>query len=190
MQLLSSLGTSLLDWQSKAWQPSDPLYESYTNKSGKTKLRRRPMPPGLSSSERSTLAKVRRAMARPADRQVRLRAHYLDEGDRVKPHRSTAAAVKWHRFLVSAGVLVHGRESIISVTGDVEDVLLYYSLILRPAMAAGIPTTLRHRMLLSACLAIGRPDAGRLCSSSESAGQRTVDRRLDRFGASRGHGCH
>lgn len=116
-----------------------------------------------------------------------MRAHYLDEGDRVKPHRSTALAVKWHRFLVSAGVLVHGRESIISVTGDVEDVLLYYSLILRPAMACGIPMTLRHRMLLSACAASGGPDAGRLCSGCQGSGQCAVDRRLDRFCASREH---
>ena len=109
MQLLSNIGSTLLDWQTSAWQPVDPLYEPFTTKSGKQKLRRRPMPPGLSRTERAALAKVR------------LRAHYLDEGDRVKPHRSTALAVRWHRFLVSTGVMVHGRESIISVTGDIED---------------------------------------------------------------------
>ena len=53
--------------------------------------------------------------------QVRMRAHFLDHSDCAKPHRSTALSVRWQRFLVSAGVLVHGRESIISVTGDVED---------------------------------------------------------------------
>lgn len=122
MQLLSNIGTTLLDWGNTMVQPVDPLYETFTSKSGAQKRRRRPMPPGLSRSERTALAKVRRTAAlAQLMAQVRMRAHFLDHSDCAKPHRSTALSVRWQRFLVSAGVLVHGRESIISVTGDVED---------------------------------------------------------------------
>ena len=136
--IASGAASGLLNWTSQALQPIDPLYETYkSTKSGKTKHRRRPLPSGLTHSEREALKKVR------------MRAHFLDEGESVKKHRFEKLNVKWHRLCVNTGVMVHGRDSIIEVTGPIKDVLLYYSLIMRPAMAAGIPYTLRHRMLLS-----------------------------------------
>ena len=62
-------------------------------------------------------------------------------------------------------------------------VLLCYSLILRPAMAAGIPMTLRHRMLLSALPSLDSSDVRRLRSGSQSARDGAADRHLDSLGA-------
>ncbi|CEL55840.1 hypothetical protein RSOLAG1IB_01852 [Rhizoctonia solani AG-1 IB] len=109
------------------YSPSDPLYEEYTDESGKKKRRKRQLPPGLSKRDAAILRKVNK------------RAHYLDKGFSVCGIR-----FGW-TFIIG----------IIPGAGDVANVILNYSLVVRKAKQAEIPDWLLRKMLANNAVSAG-----------------------------------
>jgi hypothetical protein len=128
--LLTKAGKKLFEQNLDKYAPADPLYESYVDKRGRQKRRKRELPPGLSARDARIL------------QSVKTRAHYLDKGFRVCGMR-----FGW-TFVIG---LVPGA-------GDVADALLNYLLVLRKARQADLPGWLVRRMfvnnMLSACVGL------------------------------------
>jgi len=103
------------------YAPQDPLYETYTDNRGRTKRRRRELPPGLSPRDERILRSVKR------------RAHHLDKGFSLCGMRFGWA------FIIG---LVPGL-------GDVGDILLGYYLVFRKCRQADLPGWLLREMMLN-----------------------------------------
>ncbi|KAI8980160.1 hypothetical protein BD414DRAFT_493831 [Trametes punicea] len=114
-------GRKLFERNLEQYQPADPLYETYVDKKGRQRRRRRPIPPGLSTRDAKILKSVQR------------RAHYLDKGFSLCGLR-----FGW-TFIIG----------IIPGAGDVADATLNYLLVVRKAKQAEIPDWLLRRMLLN-----------------------------------------
>ncbi|KAF8327594.1 uncharacterized protein EI90DRAFT_3067341 [Cantharellus anzutake] len=109
------------------YEPANPLYDTYTDSKGKVKRRKRELPPGLSQRDAKVL------------KQVRSRAHYLDKGFRICGMR-----FGW-TFIIG----------LVPVVGDVSDAVLNYSLVIKKAKQAEIPSWLLRRMLLNNVISAG-----------------------------------
>ncbi|ETW82795.1 hypothetical protein HETIRDRAFT_243211, partial [Heterobasidion irregulare TC 32-1] len=123
--LLNSAGRRLFARHVAQYAPQDPMYEPYTDARGRSKRRRRALPPGLSPADAKLLAAVQR------------RAHRLDRGFSLCGLR-----FGW-TFVLG---LVPGL-------GDAADAALGYVLVVRKARGAGLPPWLVQRMLLHLALA-------------------------------------
>ncbi|KAI0065556.1 hypothetical protein BV25DRAFT_1706407 [Artomyces pyxidatus] len=125
--ILEKTGKRLFARHIAQYSPEDPLYETYIDKRGRTKRRKRELPPGLSAEDAAILRSVKR------------RAHYLDKGFRVCGLR-----FGW-TFIIG----------IIPGAGDAADAALGYILVIRKARSADIPPWLTQRMLLNLAIATG-----------------------------------
>ncbi|KAJ3008924.1 hypothetical protein NUW54_g2971 [Trametes sanguinea] len=133
-------GRKLFESNLKQYQPADPMYETYVDKKGRQRRRRRTyrllhawwrnqsslasqraVPPGLSERDAKILKSVQR------------RAHYLDKGFSLCGLR-----FGW-TFVIG----------IIPGAGDVADATLNYVLVVRKAKQAEIPDWLVRKMLLN-----------------------------------------
>ncbi|EJD06334.1 uncharacterized protein FOMMEDRAFT_16946 [Fomitiporia mediterranea MF3/22] len=126
-KLLSKAGLKLFEQHLRQYEPVDPVYETYVDDKGKTKRRRRELPPGLSARDAKIL------------RKVKSRAHHLDKGFRICGMR-----FGW-TFVIG----------LIPVVGDGADAFLNYMLVVRKARQAEIPSWLVHRMLFNNALSAG-----------------------------------
>jgi hypothetical protein len=70
-QIAQKAGLSIFAKHMKNYEPVDPLYEDYVDKKGRTRRRKRELPPGLSERDAKIL------------RKVKFRAHHLDKGFKV-----------------------------------------------------------------------------------------------------------
>lgn len=120
------VGVKLFKKHLRNYEPADPMYETYVDKKGRTKRRRREIPPGLSKRDAKILKKVQS------------RAHYLDKGFNLCGMR-----FGW-TFLIG----------VIPFAGDAADALLNYHLVIRKARQAEMPDWLLQRMLLNNAIAI------------------------------------
>ncbi|KAL7279178.1 hypothetical protein ACG7TL_007018 [Trametes sanguinea] len=119
--LAMKAGRKLFESNLKQYQPADPMYETYVDKKGRQRRRRRAIPPGLSERDAKILKSVQR------------RAHYLDKGFSLCGLR-----FGW-TFVIG----------IIPGAGDVADATLNYVLVVRKAKQAEIPDWLVRKMLLN-----------------------------------------
>jgi hypothetical protein len=119
--LLNKAGKKLFEKHLEKYTPADPLYETYTTEKGKTKQRKRALPPGLSKRDARILHKLM------------FRAHHLDKGFSILGMRFG------YTFIVG----------LIPVVGDFADIGFNYLLILRPAQKLDLPGWLLRRMLLN-----------------------------------------
>ncbi|KAJ6511330.1 hypothetical protein C8R47DRAFT_1094696 [Mycena vitilis] len=117
--LMNKAGKALFEKHLKQYSPADPMYEEYTDARGKTRRRRRAIPPGLSARDAKILKSVQR------------RAHHLDKGFKMCGMR-----FGW-TFIIG----------IIPGAGDVADVSLNYLLVVRKARKADLPAWLVRKML-------------------------------------------
>jgi len=117
--LATKVGRGLFEKHITGYQPVDPLYEEYVDQKGRTRRRKRELPPGLSKRDAKILKKIK------------WRAHYLDKGFRICGLR-----FGW-TFIIG----------LIPVVGDVADASLNYILVIRQAKKAEIPDWLFRRML-------------------------------------------
>jgi len=108
------------------YSPSDPYYETYTDKKGRQRRRKRQVPPGLSPNDAKILKSVMR------------RAHYLDKGFNLCGMR-----FGW-TFVIG----------IIPGAGDIADATLNYFLVVRKARQADIPPWLLRRMLANNAVSV------------------------------------
>ncbi|EMD34041.1 hypothetical protein CERSUDRAFT_117549 [Gelatoporia subvermispora B] len=108
------------------YAPADPYYETYTDKKGRQRRRKREVPPGLSAKDAKILKSVTR------------RAHYLDKGFNLGGMR-----FGW-TFVIG----------IIPGAGDVADAALNYILVVRKAQQADIPPWLLRRMLANNAVSV------------------------------------
>ncbi|CAL1716056.1 unnamed protein product [Somion occarium] len=122
-------GRKLFERNLEQYQPVDPLYETYTDKKGKERRRKRELPPGLSARDAKILKSVKR------------RAHYLDKGFRICGLR-----FGW-TFIIG----------MIPGAGDAADAALNYFLVVRKARKAELPSWLVRKMLFNnaVSLAVG-----------------------------------
>jgi len=122
-----SMATSVAKWAGrkvfekhlKHYEPTDPVYETYTDDNGRQKRRKREIPPGLSKRDARIL------------KSIKSRAHRLDAGLNLCGFR-----VGW-TFLVGA----------VPGAGDALNAVLGYYLIVRKAKQADIPPWLLNRMI-------------------------------------------
>ncbi|CDO75548.1 hypothetical protein BN946_scf184883.g10 [Trametes cinnabarina] len=114
-------GRKLFERNLQQYQPADPMYETYVDKKGRQRRRRRAIPPGLSERDAKILKSVQR------------RAHYLDKGFSLCGLR-----FGW-TFVIG----------IIPGAGDIADATLNYVLVVRKAKQAEIPDWLLRKMLLN-----------------------------------------
>jgi len=120
--LAQKVGGKLFKDHIASYEPADPLYETYVDpRSGKTKQRRRELPPGLSKRDAKILKKVK------------ARAHYLDKGFSICGMR-----FGW-TFVIG----------LLPFAGDFADLVLNYTLVLRKARQAELPDWLVRKMLLN-----------------------------------------
>ncbi|KAH9945442.1 uncharacterized protein BXZ73DRAFT_96431 [Epithele typhae] len=119
--LAITAGRKVFERNLKNYTPTDPLYETYTDKKGRQKRRTRATPPGLSKRDAKILRSVQR------------RAHYLDKGFNICGMR-----FGW-TFIIG----------IIPGAGDIADASLNYFLVVRKARQAEIPSWLLRQMLLN-----------------------------------------
>ncbi|KAH9850356.1 hypothetical protein C2E23DRAFT_782710 [Lenzites betulinus] len=120
-------GRKLFERNLKQYQPADPLYETYVDKKGRQRRRKRDTPPGLSTRDAKILKSVQR------------RAHYLDKGFSLCGLR-----FGW-TFIIG----------IIPGAGDIADASLNYFLVVRKAKQAEIPGWLLRQMLLNNAVSAG-----------------------------------
>ncbi|KAF5322263.1 hypothetical protein D9619_000124 [Psilocybe cf. subviscida] len=123
---LGKAGKKLFEQHLAQYAPADPLYETYTTKSGKQKRRKRALPPGLSERDARILKSVKK------------RAHYLDKGFSICGLR-----FGWTFFI-----------GLIPIVGDVTDASLNYFLVIRPARRADLPDWLVQRMLFNSAVSV------------------------------------
>jgi len=119
--LATKVGRGLFEKHISNYQPVDPLYEEYVDKKGRTRRRKRELPPGLSKRDAKILQKIK------------WRAHYLDKGFRVCGMR-----FGW-TFVIG----------LIPIVGDVADASINYVFVVRKAKQAEIPEWLWRRMLIN-----------------------------------------
>ncbi|KAF8269562.1 hypothetical protein EI94DRAFT_1778227 [Lactarius quietus] len=122
---LNKAGMKLFTRHLEQYTPADPLYEEYVDKRGRTKRRKRQLPPGLSDRDAAILRSVKR------------RAHYLDKGFNLCGLRFGWA------FIIG----------IIPGVGDAADAILGYVLVIRKARRAELPWWLTQRMMLNLAIA-------------------------------------
>ncbi|KAB5591506.1 hypothetical protein CTheo_5063 [Ceratobasidium theobromae] len=120
-------GLKVFEEHLKNYTPADPLYEEYVDERGRTKRRKRELPPGLSKRDAAILKKVKK------------RAHYLDKGFSICGLR-----FGW-TFIIG----------IIPGAGDVADATLNYFLVVRKARQAEIPGWLLQKMLVNNAISAG-----------------------------------
>jgi len=120
-------GKHLFEKNLESYSPQDPLYETFTDEHGRERRRKREIPPGLSKRDAKILKSVKR------------RAHYLDKGFSICGFR-----FGW-TFIIG----------FIPVVGDVTDAVLNYTLVVRKARKAELPTWLVRRMLFNNALSAG-----------------------------------
>jgi Domain of unknown function (DUF4112) len=144
--LLGKAGKKLFEKHLQAYEPPDPVYETYTNDRGKVKQRRvsaryppyclrtisdpdlqRELPPGLSERDAKILLAVKR------------RARRLDKGFNLCGLRFG------YTFFLS----------LIPIVGDVTCAVLNYSLVVRKARQADIPQWLVSKMMANNALSLG-----------------------------------
>ncbi|KAJ8072021.1 hypothetical protein AAF712_009639 [Marasmius tenuissimus] len=126
-KLLGKAGKALFEKHLEQYAPADPLYEEYTTDKGKKKRRKRAIPPGLSSRDTKILKSVQK------------RAHYLDKGFSI-----CGFQFGW-TFIIG----------IIPGAGDVASATLNYTLVVRKAKKADIPSWLLSRMLFNNAVSAG-----------------------------------
>ncbi|KAI0956302.1 hypothetical protein AcV7_006738 [Taiwanofungus camphoratus] len=119
-------GRKLFEKHLHQYEPADPYYETYTDKRGRQRRRKRELPPGLSSHDAKIL------------RSVKKRAHYLDKGFNICGMR-----FGW-TFVIG---MVPGA-------GDIADATLNYVLVVRKAQQANIPPWLLRRMLANNAVSV------------------------------------
>jgi len=112
-------GLKLFEKHLKQYEPVDPLYETYTDKKGRQKRRKREIPPGLSKRDARILKSVKK------------RAHHLDTGLNLCGFR-----IGW--------TFIFG---IVPGAGDALNAALGYYLVIQKAKQADIPPWLHNRML-------------------------------------------
>ncbi|KAI0359904.1 hypothetical protein OH77DRAFT_1446590 [Trametes cingulata] len=120
-------GRKLFERNLEQYQPADPMYETYVDKKGRERRRRRETPPGLSKRDAKILKSVQK------------RAHYLDKGFSLCGMR-----FGW-TFVIG----------IIPGAGDVADAALNYLLVVRKAKQVEIPNWLLRQMLLNNAVSAG-----------------------------------
>ncbi|EKM58447.1 uncharacterized protein PHACADRAFT_117417 [Phanerochaete carnosa HHB-10118-sp] len=116
---MMSTGRKLFQKNLAQYQPADPLYETYVDKKGRERRRKRELPPGLSERDAKVLKSVKR------------RAHHLDKGFNL-----CGVRFGW-TFIIG----------IVPGAGDVADAALNYYLVVRKARQAEIPDWLLRKML-------------------------------------------
>jgi len=126
-KLATTVGRKLFAGQAKTFEPHDPVYETYVDKRGRTKTRKRKIPEGLSKRDAKILKKIRR------------RAHYLDKGFSLCGFR-----FGWTAII-----------GLIPFVGDFADAILSYTLIIRTARKADLPAALIERMIFNTSVSIG-----------------------------------
>jgi len=121
--LAIKVGKKIFEKNLENWVPTqeDPYYETYIDKKGREKKRKREVPPGLSKRDAAILKSVNR------------RAHYLDKGFSICGIR-----FGWTVII-----------GLIPVAGDVADASLNYFLVIRKARQAEIPGWLLRKMLMN-----------------------------------------
>ncbi|GJE96221.1 DUF4112 domain-containing protein [Phanerochaete sordida] len=120
-------GKKLFQKNLAQYTPSDPLYETYVDKKGRERRRKRELPPGLSERDAKILKSVKR------------RAHYLDKGFNL-----CGVRFGW-TFIIG----------IVPGAGDVADAALNYFLVVRKARQAELPEWLVGRMLFNNAVSAG-----------------------------------
>ncbi|KAF9007518.1 hypothetical protein BDQ17DRAFT_1398387 [Cyathus striatus] len=125
--ILGKAGKKLFAKNLEQYAPQDPLYETYTDKKGKQKRRKRGIPPGLSQRDAKILKSIQR------------RAHYLDKG-----FKFCGLRFGWTFFI-----------GLIPIAGDVADASLNYFLVVRKARQADLPQWLLQRMLINNAISAG-----------------------------------
>jgi len=125
--LLQKTGLKVFEQHMRQYEPADPVYETYTDKKGKQRRRRRELPPGLSARDQKILKRVQK------------HAHRLDKGFGVGGIR-----FGWTAII-----------GLIPMAGDVTDALLNYMLVVRNAKEAEIPDWLLRRMLVNNAVSAG-----------------------------------
>ncbi|KAF8524912.1 hypothetical protein BU17DRAFT_74670 [Hysterangium stoloniferum] len=120
-------GLSLFERHLENYAPQDPLYETYVDSKGKTKRRKRELPPGLSARDAKILQSVKK------------RAHHLDKGFYVCGIR-----FGW-TFIIG----------IIPIVGDVANAGLNHIFVIKKAKKAEIPRWLLRRMILNNIVSTG-----------------------------------
>ncbi|KAH7098507.1 hypothetical protein BKA62DRAFT_713002, partial [Auriculariales sp. MPI-PUGE-AT-0066] len=126
-KLAKKYGKHLFEKNLESYTPKDPLYEEYVDDHGKKRRRRREVPPGLSKRDEKIL------------RSVKKRAHYLDKGFSICGFR-----FGW-TFIIG----------FIPVVGDLTDAVLNYTLVVRKAKKAELPSWLIHRMVMNNAVSAG-----------------------------------
>jgi len=124
--MAKKIGMKLFEKHLEQYTPADPLYEEYTDAKGRTKRRRREIPPGLSKRDADILMSVKK------------RAHYLDKGFHICGMR-----FGWTVII-----------GLIPVAGDVVDATLNYTLVVRKARKADIPPWLLRKMLMNNAVSV------------------------------------
>ena len=125
--LIGKAGKKLFEKHLEQYAPADPVYEYFTDEGGKEKRRRRELPPGLSKRDQKILKSVQK------------RAHRLDKGFTICGFR-----FGW-MFIIG----------IIPVAGDAASAAVNYTLVVRKAKQAELPSWLVRRMMLNMTVAGG-----------------------------------
>ncbi|TFK98193.1 hypothetical protein BDV98DRAFT_573225 [Pterulicium gracile] len=125
--LIGKAGKKLFEKHLEQYAPADPVYEYFTSEDGKEKRRRRELPPGLSKRDTKILKSVQK------------RAHRLDKGFTLCGFR-----FGW-MFIIG----------IIPVAGDAASAAINYTLIVRKAKQAELPSWLVRRMMMNMTVAGG-----------------------------------
>ncbi|KLO14254.1 hypothetical protein SCHPADRAFT_903434 [Schizopora paradoxa] len=126
-KFLYKAGLKVMKKNLSQYETQDPLYENYVDKKGKTRQRKREIPPGLSKRDANILKSVNR------------RAHYLDKG-----FNFCGLRFGWTAII-----------GIIPMAGDIADATLNYYLVVRKARQADLPGWLVRRMLLNNMISAG-----------------------------------
>lgn len=142
-------GMKYLGKQLQNYEPRDPLYEEYVDERGRTKQKKRGVPPGLSARDAKILKKVQK------------RAHYLDKGFKILGFR-----FGWTAII-----------GLIPFAGDAADVLLNYMLVVRLASQCDIPPFVLSKMFANNAVSAGLgfvPIAGDLMLAHWKANSRNA----------------
>ncbi|GAA6033495.1 hypothetical protein JCM8097_001424 [Rhodosporidiobolus ruineniae] len=147
--IAKKVGRRVAGQQIAGYEPPDPHYETYQDKKGRTRKRKRPMPASLSKRDERILRSVRR------------RAHYLDKGFSLCGFR-----FGWTAIL-----------GLIPGAGDIAQFLLGYFLVLKKCREAELPFTLQQRMAFNQTVGLGIglvPLVGDLCMAVWKANSRNA----------------
>ncbi|KAF8305781.1 hypothetical protein DL93DRAFT_2181668 [Clavulina sp. PMI_390] len=125
--IMKKTGMTIFAKHMKNYEPVDPLYETYVDKKGRTKKRRRELPPGLSERDAKIL------------RKVKWRAHHLDKGFSLCGFR-----FGWTAII-----------GLIPIIGDFADIGVNYLLVVKKAREADLPPWLISKMLTNNAISAG-----------------------------------